>query len=68
MENRVDVASLSDAGLLDEQRDIAARRRALDVRAALVAGEIERRSARALGTTGSRSAWGICPRLTSSSL
>jgi len=52
MENRVDVASLTDAGLLDEQREIAARRRALDVRAALVAGEIERRSARALGYDG----------------
>ncbi len=52
MENRVDVASLSDAGLLDEQRAIAAHRRQLDVRAALVAGEIERRSARALGYDG----------------
>ena len=52
MENRVDVASLTDAGLLDEQREIAARRRQLDVRAALVAGEIERRSARALGHDG----------------
>ena len=52
MTNRLDVASLSDADLLDEQRDIAARRRQLDVRAALVAGEIERRSARALGYDG----------------
>ncbi len=52
MENLLDVASLSDDALLDEQRLLAARRRELDVRAALVAGEIERRSARALGHDG----------------
>ena len=52
MKNRVDVASLSDDALLDEQRDIAALRRQLDVRAALVAGEIDRRSTRALGYDG----------------
>ena len=52
MTNRTDVASLSDDALLDEQRLLAARRRELDVRAALVAGEIDRRSARVLGYDG----------------
>ena len=52
MENPVDVASLSDVALLDEQRSLAAQRRQLDVRAAIVAGEIERRSARSLGYDG----------------
>jgi hypothetical protein len=52
MQNPVDVASLSDGALLDEQRAIAARRRELDLRAALIAGEIERRSARQLGYDG----------------
>src|SRR4051812_24100927 len=52
MENPVDVASLTDAGLLDEQRLLAARRQELDLRAAIVAGEIARRSARSLGYEG----------------
>ena len=52
MKTRADVASLSDDALLDAQRDIAARRRALDVEAALIAGELDRRSSRELGYDG----------------
>jgi hypothetical protein len=52
MTNRADVASLSDADLLDAQRGIALRRRELDVEAALIAGEIDRRSAREFGHGG----------------
>ena len=52
MRNRVDVASLSDDALLDAQREIAVRRRELDVEAALIAGELDRRSARELGYDG----------------
>ena len=52
MRNRADVASLSDDALLDAQRGIAVRRRQLDVEAALIAGELERRSARELGYDG----------------
>ena len=52
MRNRADVASLSDDALLDAQRGIAVRRRQLDVEAALIAGELERRSAREFGYDG----------------
>ncbi len=52
MTNRVDVASLSDVALLDEQRRLAARRHELDVESALIAAEIDRRSARSLGYDG----------------
>jgi len=52
MENRADVASLTDDALLDAQRSVASRRRSLEVEAALIAGEIERRSARSFGYDG----------------
>ena len=52
MRNRADVASLSDDALLDAQRSVASRRRSLEAEAALIAGEIERRSARSLGYDG----------------
>ena len=52
MRNRVDLAALSDAALLDAQRELAARRRELDVESALVAAEIDRRSARDRGYDG----------------
>jgi hypothetical protein len=52
MTNRVDVASLSDDDLLAEQSQIGARRRELDIYAALIAGEIHRRSAREFGYDG----------------
>ena len=46
------MVSLSDDALLDAQRGIAVRRRELDVEAALIAGELDRRSARQLGYDG----------------
>ena len=52
MRNRADVVSLSDDALLDAQRSVASRRRSLEAEAALIAGEIERRSARSLGYDG----------------
>lgn len=44
--------ALDDADVLDVQREIAAQRRLLDARAAVVAGQVARRSAPELGSAG----------------